>query len=423
MTAIVQAKAKQSPPLAKAGLVLPGLGHLLTGYTVIGIGMLWLTSITVWAAVAGFPRIGSILVDPTNSVFSVYGALSAVIDNPASTAEQVANSLEQRGRVWKNLPWHGYLAFAAWPVVLGSIWWRAFRLVTPRVLTADERNSNQAIFLRTLARNTTGMIGFFGVLALMLFTVFTPMLAPFDPDLIDVGPPNIAPCWEFLLGTDQYGRDGFSRLLYGSRISLTIGFVAVSIAATIGTSVGAIAGYFGGWIDGLLMWCVDLLLSLPKLVLLLAIVGIFRVEDERRIFLIVVILGLTGWPGVSRIVRSQVLSLKQQDYIQAARALGFSNSRIVFRHLIPNALAPVIVFCSLAIGGTILAEAGLSFLNLGVRPPTSTWGTLVNDGRDPLRIAPWIATFPGLAIVWAVMSFNLLGDGLRDALDPKLRGR
>ena len=170
------------------------------------------------------------------------------------------------------------------------------------------------------------------------------------------------------------------------------------------------------------MWFVDMLLSLPRLVLLLAIVGMFRVQGVKSIFLIVTILGLTGWMGVSRIVRSQVLSLKQQDFVQAARALGYSSQRIVFRHLVPNALAPVIVYCSLAIGGTMLAEAGLSFLGLGVAPPTSTWGTLVSDGREYLRGSGYLTVLPGMCIVMAVMSFNLLGDGLRDSLDPKLRG-
>lgn len=199
--------------------------------------------------------------------------------------------------------------------------------------------------------------------------------------------------------------------------------MAVGIAASLGTALGAAAGYFGGWIDRGLMFVVDLLLSLPRLVLLLAISGMFRLPGAQGIFLIVVILGLTGWMGVSRIVRSEVLSLRQRDFVQAARALGMSDARILFNHIVPNAMAPVIVNVSLAIGATMLAEAGLSFLGLGVPPPTSTWGSLVSDGRENLANAWWVATLPGFAIVIAVMSFNMLGDGLRDALDPRLRGR
>ena len=253
--------------------------------------------------------------------------------------------------------------------------------------------------------------------------IVAPFIAPFDPDAIDVGPSLAAPHWAHLMGTDEFGRDLFSRVMYGARISLSIGFIAVAISATLGTLIGSIAGYFGGKVDGGLMWVVDLLLSLPRLVLLLANVGFFRSAGAQSIFLIVVILGLTGWMGVSRIVRSQILSLKEQDFVQACRALGLPNWRIILVHLVPNALAPVIVHASLAIGATILVEAALSFLGLGVPPPTSTWGAIVNDGREYMRSGAWITVFPGLMIVAAVMSFNLLGDGLRDALDPKLRGR
>jgi peptide/nickel transport system permease protein len=247
------------------------------------------------------------------------------------------------------------------------------------------------------------------------------LIAPFGPDLVYVGPALSPPDQIHRLGTDGFGRDVFSRLLYGGRISLSIGFVAVSIAATLGTSVGAAAGFFGGWVDRSLMWVTDLLLSLPRLVLLITIAGLFPMSGAGAIFLMVTVLGLTGWMGVARIVRSEVLSLKERDFVAAARAIGMSDMRILWRHIVPNALAPVIVFCSLAIGSTMLAEAALSFLGLGVQPPTATWGVMVDNGREPLRDAPWVAIFPGLAIVAAVMAFNLVGDGLRDALDPKLK--
>jgi peptide/nickel transport system permease protein len=261
------------------------------------------------------------------------------------------------------------------------------------------------------------------VVFIMAVAVLTPFLAPFDPDRLEVGPKLAPPGWAHWMGTDEFRRDLFSRVLYGARISLSIGFVAVALSATIGTALGAIAGFFGGWTDRIIMFVTDMILSLPRLVLLLAIVGFFRAAGAQSLFLIVVILGLTGWMGVARIVRSQVLSIKELDYIQATVALGIPTPRVIYRHIVPNVLAPVIVYSSLAVGSTILVEASLSFLGLGVPPPTATWGSLVNDGREYLRTAWWITLFPGLLIVFSVMSFNLLGDGLRDALDPKLRGR
>lgn len=399
MTAIVKKEHEAAPPQTRAGYAFPGLGHLLTGHWVHGVGMMCLSSILLVSAVSGLPSVVSTVFTPTG--FSL----------------------------------HGLIALVTLVVTAGLLWQRAHRLANPLELSEAEYNSSREVFLRMMRRHHTGMIGMYGVLALLLLTLLTPFLAPFDPDVIDVGPVTASPGWwqvlsgqatelgllDHPMGTDERGRDVFSRLLYGARISLFIGFLAVSLAATIGTAVGATAGYVGGWIDRTLMWFVDFLLAMPRLILLLAVVGIVDVGGVWRLLLIIGILGLTGWMSVARIVRSQVLSLKQQDFIQAANALGYSPARIVFRHLVPNAMAPVIVYCSLAIGGTMLAEAGLSFLGLGVQPPTSTWGVLVNEGRDPLRQAPWISLFPGIAIMLAVMCFNLIGDGLRDALDPKQR--
>jgi peptide/nickel transport system permease protein len=222
----------------------------------------------------------------------------------------------------------------------------------------------------------------------------------------------------YLLGSDKYGRDIFSRLIYGSRISLSIGLLAMLIAVTLGTVVGAAAGYFGKKTDTVLMRWVDLMLAFPNFFLILMIVALFG----NSIFLIVVILGLTGWMGVARIVRGQFLTLREMEYIQAARAMGFGHARIIFKHLIPNAMAPVIVAATLRLGGIILVEAGLSFLGVGVQPPTASWGNMVADGRDVLLSAWWISTFPGLAIALTVICFNVIGDGLRDAMDPRLKG-
>jgi peptide/nickel transport system permease protein len=208
-----------------------------------------------------------------------------------------------------------------------------------------------------------------------------------------------------------------SRILYGARISLAIGFIATAISITLGTMIGAVAGFFGGKIDAALMRFTDMVLAFPRLVLLIMIVALF----EPSLTVIVAVLGLTQWPGTTRIVRGDVLSLREREFIQAARALGMGRARIILRHLVPNVLAPVIVTATLGIGNTIVLEASLAFLGLGIQPPTPTWGSMVADGRDNLIGAWWVATFPGLTIVLVVLAFNLVGDGLRDALDPRLR--
>lgn len=383
MTRVVPRAAAAPPAAAHAGLVLPGLGHLVTGEPVIGVGLLALDAVLIHAAVAGFPRIRDVL--GLDGVPSIHGAVSIV----------------------------------AWVALAAHALHQAWRVVRPR--SPDESATAKA--WRELRRHRSGQLGLAGVRFIVALALLAPLIAPFDPDLTDVGPMFAPPSWAHPLGTDALGRDGWSRVLYGGRISLVIGFLAVSISATVGVTVGAVAGYVGGWVDRALMWFVDLMLSVPPLVVVLAVVGLFRITGPAKIFLVVAVLGLTSWMGVSRLVRSQILSLKEQEFVQAARALGLSHARIVTRHLIPNALAPVFVYASLAVGGIMTTEAGLSFLGLGVPPPTSTWGTLVADGKNALREAWWMATFPGLFIVAAVMSFNLLGDGLRDALDPKQQGR
>lgn len=376
-------------PQAWAGMLCPGLGHVLTGRLLDGFGMLPLSLLSFWTLIK-LPHLSGQLTAPGNPQFTLH-------------------------------PWVALLSLLGGIAIL---WFQAFRYARPVPIDIELEKSSQArIIWKQFTKNRIGVFGMYLVLVLVYLALITPAIAGFDPDQIDVGPKLAGPSLQHLMGTDQFSRDMFSRVMYGARISLVIGFIAVSISATIGSSLGAIAGFFGGAVDKSIMWFTDLLLSLPRLILLLAVIGFYRAAGAQSIFLIVVVLGLTGWMGVARIVRSQVLSLKEQDFVQAARALGYSDTRIIFRHLIPNALAPVIVYASLAIGSTILTEASLSFLGLGVPPPTATWGSVVNEGRDFLRTAWWITLFPGLMIVLAVMSFNLLGDGLRDALDPKMRGR
>ncbi|MFZ1730060.1 MAG: ABC transporter permease [Bacteroidota bacterium] len=224
----------------------------------------------------------------------------------------------------------------------------------------------------------------------------------------------------YILGTDSYGRDILSRIIYGSRISLALGFIAVLLSITLGTFIGLIAGYFGRYTDTILMRMVDMLLAFPALFLILIIIATFESIAIPRIALIVVVLGLTSWMGVSRLVRAEVLSLKEREYVLAARSLGYSHVRILFRHILPNTLTPIIVNATLRIGGIILVEAALSYLNIGVQPPTASWGNIIFEGKDVLAQAWWVSTLPGFAIVIVVVCFNLVGDGLRDAFDPML---
>jgi peptide/nickel transport system permease protein len=301
--------------------------------------------------------------------------------------------------------------------VAGALWWTV-RTLRPRA-AARRGDSQWAIAGRHFRRNRLAMAGLAVMLVLYALTLLTPLIAPFDPavqgDIVLLG--SKAPSLHHWFGTDKFARDVLSRVLYGSRISLSIGFVAVAISVTVGTLFGALAGFYGGWVDSVLMRFTDMMLSFPRLVLLIVVIALF----ESSIWLVVIVLGLTGWMGTARIVRGEVLSLREREFIQAARALGMNDGRIIFRHIIPNTLAPVIVSATLGIGQTILTEASLSFLGLGVRPPTPSWGNMIADGRDAITQAWWISTFPGLAIVFTVIAFNLLGDGLRDALDPRLR--
>ena len=257
------------------------------------------------------------------------------------------------------------------------------------------------------------------IISLFVFTtIFTSWLSPFDPFAQSIRmrlrPPG-DPHW---LGTDGYGRDILSRIIWGSRISLTVGVVAVAIGATLGILVGLVAGFFGGGVDNLLMRIIDILLVLPTILLALVIVAMLG----PGVFNLMIAVGIANAPRFARVIRAEVLAVKQMVFVNAASALGASSIRLMARHILPNTLASILVLSTLRIAQAITTEASLSFLGLGVPPPTPTWGSMIADGRIYLRTSPWVAIIPGIMIMLIVMAFNLFGDGLRDLLDPKLRG-
>jgi peptide/nickel transport system permease protein len=287
---------------------------------------------------------------------------------------------------------------------------------TKPVDLAPKGRSNTARFLRAFARNKVALLGLVIVTTIALGAVFADIIAPYDPIQPHYRERFQAPNASFLMGSDEIGRDIFSRLLYGARISLVIGFIAQGVAVTIGVTLGAISGWYGGWVDDVIMRLTDIFFAIPGLMFLIVWVTIFD-TNTLTIFLA---LGLIGWPSGARMMRSQVLAIKNLDYITSAKALGAKTPRILFRHVLPNAVAPMIVLATLGIAGAILAESTLSFLGLGVQIPDPSWGTMVDIGTDYMMTAWWYAIFPGLAIMITVMGFNFIGDGLRDALDPTL---
>jgi peptide/nickel transport system permease protein len=261
------------------------------------------------------------------------------------------------------------------------------------------------------------MAGLVLVGGLFAVSLAGPWLAPYDPNFIDLKAVLMPPSAAHLLGTDTLGRDVLSRIIYGSRVSLKVGFVAVGLATLIGLLVGALAGFYGGWVDQVLMRLVDLMLCFPTFFLILAVIAVL----EPSIGNIMAVIGLTSWMGVARLVRAEFLSLREREFVVAARALGASDARLILRHMLPNALAPVMVSATLGVAGAILTESALSFLGLGVQPPTPSWGNILTAGKDNIEIAWWLSFFPGLAILVTVMSYNLLGEGIREAIDPRLQ--
>lgn len=272
---------------------------------------------------------------------------------------------------------------------------------------------------RRFKRNKLAMFGLFLIVALVLIAIFAPLIAPYDYDQRTPGSSRLPPdlFGDHRFGTDIAGFDVFSRVVYGARVSLKIGFSATAIALVIGLTVGAIAGFFGGILETLIMRIIDIFLAIPYIVLAIAVATVFGRSENSIIF----VLGFTGWLGIARIVRASFLSLKQLEYVEAARALGYSRRRIMFRHILPNALQPIIVYGTIAIGTVILSEAALSFLGVGPQFPTPAWGLMVAEGSGQITSAPHLLFFPGAAIFLTVLAFVFVGDGLRDALDPKLK--
>ncbi len=272
-------------------------------------------------------------------------------------------------------------------------------------------------FWRALRRNRLALVGGVVGVCLAILAVLAPFIAPWDPNRPDVKKILDAPSSVHPLGTDQLGRDVFARMLYGARVSLAVGFVSVGIASLIGLILGAAAGYHGGVVDATVMRFVDLMLVFPRLFLLLAVLAFLRPS----IWTIMAVIGLTGWMGVARLVRAEFLSLKEREFVIWSQSVGASVFRIIWRHILPNAMAPVLVAMTLGIPAAILTESGLSFLGLGVQPPHATWGNILNEGKDAIEIGWWLSVYPGLAILVTVLSYNLFGEGIRDALDPRLR--
>jgi peptide/nickel transport system permease protein len=274
-------------------------------------------------------------------------------------------------------------------------------------------------FARRLLRNRLAVAGGAVILLFFVVSAVPGLFASHEPNRIDIvnilRPPSAA----HPLGTDDLGRDVLARMVHGARVSLKVGFVAVGIATALGLVVGLLSGFYGGWVDAVLMRFVDMMLCFPTFFLILSVIAFL----EPSIWNIMAVIGLTGWMGVARLVRAETLSIKERDFVAAARAQGAGDGRIIFRHVLPNTLAPILVAATLGVAGAILTESALSFLGIGVQPPTPSWGNILTAGKDNIEYAWWLSLFPGLAILFTVLGYNLLGEGIRDAADPRLKGR
>lgn len=289
--------------------------------------------------------------------------------------------------------------------------------------TVEKKQAPNAFvrWMRLLFKSKTGTFGFIIVIAVILVAIFAKFLAPYDPNMINPAAMLKPPVWveggsaEHILGTDNLGRDMLSRIIYGSQISLLVGLAAVALAGVIGVFVGLVAGYYGGFVDNVLMRLVDSFLAIPTILFALVILSIFGPS----VTTLIVVLGITNWVQYARLVRGEVLSIKEREFVKAARSIGVRDNKIILKHLLPNVISPFIVISTLSVATTIILEASLSFLGLGIQPPTISWGGILSDGRDYIATSWWLATFPGLAITITVLAIIFLGDWLRDVLDPR----
>jgi peptide/nickel transport system permease protein len=273
---------------------------------------------------------------------------------------------------------------------------------------------NRSVFIKALS-NPLALAGFIIIVLVFLLSMLAPFVAPYDPNDINVKAILLEPSMQHWMGTDGLGRDVLSRMLHGGRSSLLVGLVAVGISTAIGIVLGAIAGFYRGWIDTFIMRLVDVMLSIPSFFLILAVIAFLTPS----IINIMIVIGLTSWMGVTRLVRAEFLSLNEREFVTASRTLGARDARLIFTHLLPNSLTPIIVSAVLGVAGAVLMESGLSFLGLGVQAPQASWGNILTDGKEYIQFAWWLSLFPGLAILITVLGYNLLGEGLRDALDPR----
>jgi peptide/nickel transport system permease protein len=297
--------------------------------------------------------------------------------------------------------------------------------LTPATQYRQEQSMAQLVW-RAFRRHRPAMIGSTLMLIFILAAIFAPYLTPYDSEKINLDAQLEPPSFAHPMGTDELGRDLLTRILYGGRISLSIGVMAMMLAVIVGATIGSLSGFYGGWVDNVLMRFTDMMLAFPSLfvliILSLALRGLpidaLRGTAFASVFSIVLVIAVLAWMNVARLVRASILSLKEKEFTEAARCLGVSNTRIMIRHLLPNAISPIIVAATFRVATSIITESGLSYLGFGVQPPTPTWGNMLRNAQDLMIRAPWTAIFPGLMIFIAVIAINFIGDGLRDALDP-----